>query len=116
MTRVNCSYSVTGSGPYIIFIHGIGARKTAWNKVIKYLEDDFTCVSYDLRGHGDSPKGELPYSLEDLVDDVEMLRRKLNIKKTHIVGHSLGGMIGPLYALTYPEYTLIYISFKYSSI
>ena len=67
------------------------------------MEKDFTCISYDLRGHGDSPKGVLPYSLEDLVDDLETLRQKLNIQKIHIVGHSLGGMIGPAYALSFPE-------------
>ena len=103
MASVDCSYSIKGSGPAVFFIHGIGARKTSWNEVCKYLEKDFTCISYDLRGHGDSPKGVLPYSLEDLVDDLETLRQKLNIQKIHIVGHSLGGMIGPAYALSFPE-------------
>ena len=103
MTSIDCSYSIKGSGPAIVFVHGIGARKTAWNKVCKYLEKDFTCVCYDLRGHGDSSKGMLPYSLEALVDDVESLRQKLGIQKIHIVGHSLGGMIGPAYALSFPE-------------
>jgi len=103
MASVDCSYSIKGSGPAVFLIHGIGARKTSWNKVCKYLEKDFTCISYDLRGHGDSPKGVLPYSLEDLVDDLETLRQKLNIQKIHIVGHSLGGMIGPAYALSFPE-------------
>jgi len=103
MASVDCSYSIKGSGPAVFFIHGIGARKTSWNGVCKYLEKDFTCISYDLRGHGDSPKGFLPYSLEDLVDDLETLRQKLNIQKIHIVGHSLGGMIGPAYALSFPE-------------
>ncbi len=103
MASVDCSYSIKGSGPEVFFVHGIGARKTSWNEVCKYLEKDFTCISYDLRGHGDSPKGVLPYSLQDLVDDLETLRQKLNIQKIHIVGHSLGGMIGPAYALSFPE-------------
>ena len=103
MDSVDCSYFIKGSGPAVFFVHGIGARKTSWNEVCKYLEKDFTCISYDLRGHGDSPKGFLPYSLEDLVNDLETLRKKLNIQKIHIVGHSLGGMIGPAYALSFPE-------------
>jgi len=103
MSSVDCSYSIKGSGPAVLFVHGIGARKTSWNEVCKYLEKDFTCISYDLRGHGDSPKGVLPYSLEDLVGDLETLRQKLNIQKMNIVGHSLGGMIGPAYALSFPE-------------
>ena len=103
MDSVDCSYSIKGSGPAVFFVHGIGARKTSWNEVCKYLEKDFTCITYDLRGHGDSPKGLLPYSLEDLVNDLETRRQKLNIQKIHIVGHSLGGMIGPAYALSFPE-------------
>ena len=103
MASVDCSYSIKGSGPAVFLVHGIGARKTSWHEVCKYLEKDFTCISYDLRGHGDSSKGVLPYSLEDLVGDLETLRQKLNIQKIHIVGHSLGGMIGPAYALSFPE-------------
>ncbi len=102
MTPIDSSYSISGSGPAIIFVHGIGARKSAWDKVIVHLENDFTCVSYDLRGHGDSPKGELPYSLDVLGEDLEALRVTLNLQKIHIVGHSLGGMIGPQYAKSYP--------------
>ena len=103
MASVDCSYSIKGTGPAVFFVHGIGARKTSWDEVCKFLEKDFTCISYDLRGHGDSPKGLLPYSLENLVDDLETLRQKLNIEKIHIVGHSLGGMIGPAYTKSFPE-------------
>ena len=102
MASIDSSYCISGSGPAIIFVHGIGARKSAWDKVIVHLEDRFTCVSYDLRGHGDSPKGELPYSLDVLCEDLEALRVSLNLQKIHIVGHSLGGMIGPQYAKSYP--------------
>lgn len=106
MSAVDCAYEITGSGPAVFLVHGIGARRTAWDSVQSYLENDFTCISYDLRGHGESPKGELPYSLEVLVEDLELLRRKLDIDKIHIVGHSLGGMIGPAYAKAYSRHTL----------
>ncbi len=92
MTSIESSYSISGSGPAVIFVHGIGARKSAWDKVIVHLENHFTCISYDLRGHGDSPRGDFPYSLKILVEDIETLRLKLNLGKIHIVGHSLGGM------------------------
>jgi len=106
MAIINSSYSISGSGPAIIFVHGIGARKTAWDKVVLHLKDHFTCISYDLRGHGGSPKGELPYSLDVLVEDLEALRLTLNLQKIHIVGHSLGGMIGPKYAKSFPDNVL----------
>jgi pimeloyl-ACP methyl ester carboxylesterase len=106
MTAVDVSYHIEGQGPPLYLVHGIGSRKTTWNEIIDGLKDEFTCVSYDLRGHGESSVPPTPYSLEDLVDDLEALRQKLGHDRIHIAGHSLGGMIGPAYALAYPEHTL----------
>jgi len=105
MAAVDVSYRVEGQGPALYLVHGIGSRKTTWDELIAGLKRDFTCVSYDLRGHGESPIPPTPYSLEDLVDDLEALRRKLGHQKIHVAGHSLGGMIGPAYAQAYPQHT-----------
>jgi 3-oxoadipate enol-lactonase len=87
-------------------VHGIGSRKTTWDGLVPELEKHFTCVRYDLRGHGESPIPQTPYSLDQLVEDLEALRAKLGHSKIHVVGHSLGGMIGPAYAKTHPDKTL----------
>ena len=87
-------------------VHGIGARHATWRGLIEHLASDFQCISYDLRGHGESPIPPTPYSLDDLVADVEALRETLGIEKLHIIGHSLGGMIGPAYARAYSERVL----------
>jgi pimeloyl-ACP methyl ester carboxylesterase len=106
MAAIDVSYRVEGQGPALYLVHGIGSRKTTWDELVDGLRDRFTCVSYDLRGHGESPVPSTPYSLDDLVDDLEALRQKLGHEKIHIAGHSLGGMIGPAYARSYPEHTI----------
>lgn len=106
MTAIDVNYRVEGQGPAIYMVHGIGARKTTWDGLIKGLKNHFTCVSYDLRGHGDSPVPEPPYTLDELVEDLEALRAKLGHEKIHVIGHSLGGMIGPAYARAHPDRTL----------
>ncbi len=106
MATADVSYRIEGQGPALYLVHGIGARKTAWDKLIVGLKDQFTCVSYDLRGHGESPVPPTPYTLDDLVDDLEALRQKLGHEKIHVAGHSLGGMIGPAYARAYPDHIL----------
>src|SRR5262249_53977344 len=58
---------------------------------------------YDLRGHGDSPKSGGTFGLKELVADLEALRAKLGINRAHVIGHSLGGMIGPAYARAFPQ-------------
>ncbi len=83
-------------------VHGIGSRKTTWDGLVPSLEKQFTCVRYDLRGHGESPVPATPYSLDQLVADLEALRAKLGHEQIHVIGHSLGGMIGPAYAHAYP--------------
>ena len=106
MPAIDVSYRVEGSGPALYMVHGIGSRKTTWDELVDGLKDHFTCITYDLRGHGDSPEPPTPYSLDDLVDDLEALRAKLGHEQIHVIGHSLGGMIGPAYARAYPERTL----------
>lgn len=99
---IACAYTVEGSGPTLFLIHGIGARRATFAKLVEGLKDRFTCISYDLRGHGESPLPSGRFGLDDLVDDLEALRSKLGIEAAHFAGHSLGGMIGPAYARRHP--------------
>ncbi len=100
------AYSVAGTGPALFLIHGIGARRATFDGMVAGLKDRFTCISYDLRGHGLSPVPEGRFGLDDLVDDLEELRDRLGVGQAHFAGHSLGGMIGPRYALRYPARVL----------
>jgi len=103
---VDCAYWIEGDGPPVFFVHGIGARRQGWSRLIELIKADFRCVSYDLRGHGESPIPAGKFGLDELVADLEALRQRLGIEKAHIVGHSLGGMIGPAYARAYPDRVL----------
>ena len=69
--------------------------------------DDFSAdhevICCDLRGHGDSAKAAGPYSMEMLTEDVSELISALGRGPMHVVGISLGGMIGLQLALDHPE-------------
>lgn len=106
MSAIDVTYSLEGSGPPLYMVHGIGSCKEGWLELVSHLKDRFTCVIYDLRGHGQSPVPPPPYTLDELVEDLEALRAKLEHEKIHVIGHSLGGMIGPAYARAHPEHTL----------
>ncbi|HCH23212.1 MAG TPA: alpha/beta hydrolase [Oceanospirillaceae bacterium] len=105
-----CDYRISGapldSAPVLMLIHGIGASKHTWDGLLAHMPPSYTYVSYDLRGHGNSFLPEIPFGLQELVDDVEALRAHLKIEHIHLAGHSLGGMIGPAYAKQYPQHTL----------
>lgn len=106
MSAVEVSYRIDGSGPPLYMVHGIGSRKSAWDDLVGDLAAHFTCVRHDLRGHGQSPTPPTPYSLDDLVEDLEALRARLGHEQIHLVGHSLGGMIAPAFARKYPARVL----------
>ncbi len=104
MMPINCSYSIEGKGPALFLIHGIGAARNAWRFVLPVLIKKFTVITYDLRGHGSSPKSKDGFNLDNLVEDLELLRHSTGFKSAFFAGHSLGGMIAPAYALKYPAH------------
>ena len=103
---IECKYSIEGNGPPIFLIHGIGAARDAWRFIVSKIRSNFTVITYDLRGHGRSPKPLTKFLLDDLVEDLEYLRKKLDINRAYFAGHSLGGMIAPAYALKYSKHVL----------
>jgi len=96
-------YSVEGSGPPILLIHGVGARLDNWDGVAAVLSRNFKIVRYDLRGHGKSSKVPGPYSLEMFASDAAGLLGHLAIARAHVAGHSLGGMIAITLAARHPQ-------------
>ena len=106
MAAIDCVASVRGSGPALFLIHGIGSRRQTWEQIVDLLQGEYTCISYDLRGHGDSPLPDGTFGLDELVEDLEALRARLGFEQAHFAGHSLGGMIGPAYARAYPDRVL----------
>ncbi|MBV8166174.1 MAG: alpha/beta fold hydrolase, partial [Alphaproteobacteria bacterium] len=95
---MRCRYAVAGQGPVVFLIHGVGARSQTWDGVVARLAPYFRCVTYDLRGHGESPGADQPIGLAEFVADLEALRAELGIDRACFIGHSLGGMIAPAYA------------------
>ena len=106
MSAVEVSFFTAGDRadrPPIYMVHGIGSRKVMWQPIVDAMSDEYTCVAYDLRGHGASPVPPVPYTLDGLVDDLEALRAQQGHERIHVIGHSLGGMIGPRYAQRFPD-------------
>ncbi|WP_306113776.1 MULTISPECIES: alpha/beta fold hydrolase [unclassified Roseovarius] len=100
---IDCEFTVQGDGPPLFLIHGIGAARNTWAKALPVLTPHFTVVTYDLRGHGASPMPTGEFGLDALVNDLERVRERSGFDTAHFAGHSLGGMIGPAYALRYPD-------------
>lgn len=103
---LDCAYTIEGDGPPLFLIHGIGAARNTWRRALPVLTPHFTVVTYDLRGHGESPMPAARFGLEELVADLERVRERTGFEQAHFAGHSLGGMIGPAYARAFPDRVL----------
>lgn len=100
------TYTVEGRGPALFLVHGVGAARDVWRLMTPLLREHFTVITYDLRGHGQSPAAGGCFGLDELVADLEELRARLGVEAAHFAGHSLGGMIVPAYARLYPQRVL----------
>lgn len=110
------------NAPAMILIAGSGAQMNFWEpKFCEMLtEKGFFVIRFDNRDSGLSEKfdgvdGGCPYSLEDMADDVCGLMDALGIKKAHICGASMGGMIAQIFACRYPDRTLTLTSIMSST-
>jgi pimeloyl-ACP methyl ester carboxylesterase len=104
---IRLHYSVEGSGPPVILIHGSGANADLnWRRagIVDRLAEDFTVVAFDLRGHGLTSKPHDPayYGME-MVEDIRRIMDHLDIERAHIAGYSLGGFLALKYVTTHPE-------------
>jgi len=95
----------SGQGRTIVFVHGFVSTHATWDRVIDAMDEDVFCVSYDLRGHGKAPMPDGVFRLDDLVDDIESLRKSVGVEQVDVVGQSLGGMIAAAYTARFPQRT-----------
>lgn len=98
-------YHDHGDGHPIVVAHGAGADHQIWTERLQPLTDDYRIITYDLRGHGKTGGSSLDnYSIDTYVDDLVALIETLNLEQPVVLGHSLGGMVGYVFASSYPEY------------
>ena len=97
------NYTLEGSGPDLVLIHGVGSRLTDWDATVRALGSGYRILRYDLRGHGTSEAPPGPYVIEDFRDDLIGLMDELGINDAHVAGFSLGGLIAQSLVLSAPE-------------
>lgn len=100
--NVNLNYRVDGKGADpLVCIHGVGSYLEAWSGVVERLAGDFTILTFDLRGHGDSTKIKGRYDIDDFVAETLSLADHMGFHNFHLAGFSLGGLIAQRLALTH---------------
>nr|WP_307793188.1 alpha/beta hydrolase [Amycolatopsis sp. MtRt-6] len=97
------AYRMAGSGPVLLFLHGIGDDSSTWLELLTSLADDFTVIAPDLLGHGFSAKPRADYSVAAYACGMRDLLTTLDVDRVTVVGHSLGGGVAMQFAYQFPE-------------
>jgi 3-oxoadipate enol-lactonase len=96
---VDIHYVDAGEGFPVLLIHGLAGDHSAWDVQIGKLAQRYRVIAPDNRGAGMSTRWEQPITVAQFGRDLLDLLQRLGIERCHVVGRSLGGMVGQEMAL-----------------
>lgn len=101
----NIAFEDSGSGPVLVFSHGLLMDQTMFAPQIAALQGRYRCISWDERGHGRTATSNplAPFSYYDSADDLAALLDHLGIDRAVLIGMSQGGYLSLRAALRYPR-------------
>ncbi|MDR3477005.1 MAG: alpha/beta hydrolase [Gammaproteobacteria bacterium] len=94
-------YELHGNGIPLVLIAGLKGEHANWVPILDALTKRYQVLIFDNRGVGQTIDSGEPFSVETMADDIMGLINKLDLKKPHLVGHSLGGAIAQKVAHKY---------------
>lgn len=94
-------YEVTGSGPAIVFAHGLGSNHMTWWQQVAHFRTRFKCVTYSHRGY--PPGSEIPGGPDpnDYGADLAALIDALRLNDVRLIAQSMGGVSALEYMLSF---------------
>ena len=95
---IQLAYDRNGAGPALVLLHGGGSRRQEWHDAgyVKRLQDHFTVITLDLRGHGESdlPTEPADYAIDKMMQDVLAVADACEVERFTLWGFSFGGRVG----------------------
>ncbi|MCL2803926.1 MAG: alpha/beta hydrolase [Micrococcales bacterium] len=96
------SGQASGSGPWLVLLHGNGEDHHLFDPMVPVLSPGYRVVALDTRAHGQSPRGVGPLTIDHLVEDLAGALDALGADRVALVGFSDGGNIALAFAAAYP--------------
>lgn len=100
--ELEVGYIDAGSGVPLVLVHGGEGDRTAYATLREHLGAGIRAISYDQRDSGITVNPPVPYTLDDLGDDIVALLDALGLPSAHLLGTSLGGAVAQHAALRHP--------------
>lgn len=96
-------YIEKGNGEPLILLHGNGENCDYFSHQIDAFSKRYRVIALDTRGHGQTQRGEKPFTIRQFADDLLEFMNLKGIEKSHILGFSDGANIAMIFAMKYPE-------------
>lgn len=96
-------YLEQGSGEVLILLHGNGEDCGYFRHQMEPFSRYYRVIAIDTRGHGQTPRGEAPFTIRQFAKDLLGFMDLHGIERADILGFSDGGNIAMVFALTHPE-------------
>jgi pimeloyl-ACP methyl ester carboxylesterase len=101
--RLGLRYLESGAGDPVLLLHGWAAFKEIWWGTLREIAPHYHGVALEWPGHGGSPPLDRANGLSDLADLAAESSAQLGLGRLTVVGHSMGGRVAALLALTRPD-------------
>jgi pimeloyl-ACP methyl ester carboxylesterase len=88
--------------PWLVLIQGMGLDRSGWRPVLRKLRRHFRLVLVDNRGSGRSGVPTASFEVADMAADVVAVLDEAGIRRAHVMGASLGGMVAQELAVDHP--------------
>jgi pimeloyl-ACP methyl ester carboxylesterase len=102
-TDISLHFVEQGGGKPLILLHGNGEDGSYFKHQINCFSADYRVIAIDTRGHGQSSRGEKPFTIVQFAEDLHDFMDEKGIAKAILLGFSDGGNIALTFALKYPE-------------
>ena len=89
--------------PWLVLIQGLGLDRSGWGPVLRKLRRHFRLVLVDNRGSGRSGLPAASFDVADMAADVVAVLDGAGIRRAHVMGASLGGLVAQELAIDHPE-------------
>ncbi|MBV9544029.1 MAG: alpha/beta fold hydrolase, partial [Chloroflexi bacterium] len=99
---VRTYYRVTGHGPALVLVHGLGLSHLTWAAATDALAEHFTVYTLDLPGFGYSDKPADYASARQAAAFVDRFLEALGVERATVIGHSMGGAVAMWLAAEHP--------------
>lgn len=96
-------FTETGKGTAVVLLHGFLENTTMWNSTVEFLSKRYRVIAIDLLGHGQSENLGYVHTMEQMAEAVQEVLYHLKIRKSFLIGHSMGGYVALAFAEFFPD-------------